>query len=186
MRLIPRRLNRQVLTLALLWGAWIALYLFGYQGQLRQFKQVLTSLAPLNKQMEVYAEMLSWLPDPQKGLAQLEERRGRLKEQTLSPQTAPRAIQQLAQVAAANGITLEAINPRDDPRLLSSAVLPKGVGKRLIEVRLRCPYQALGDFISRLEGLPTPFTVDRLWMYLVPDSGEVVQVNLLVSTYGLT
>lgn len=184
-RRLPWRVHSQRVVLVLLWVGWGACYLFGYRAQVSQFSQVRTALIPLHEKMEQYSALIRQRPNPDEGLEDLHRRFQLLKEQGIGKEAVPRAIQQLARLAAETRVTLETIGPRDDIPLRKGQ-LPEGVGKRVIELKVRCDYQALGEFLYKLDELSSRFTVDALSIRsdLKSVSGEI-QAVLLLGTYGL-
>ena len=70
---LPWWVSRRLILVILLCSAWIGSYLFGYRAQVSHFEQVQQSLDPLNKQMESYGAMIAKLPNPKKGLEDLEK-----------------------------------------------------------------------------------------------------------------
>ncbi len=182
---LTRGIHSQQVWLFLLWGGCLAFYGLGYRVQWRQFVEARASMAPLSERIKQHTALIEENPNAEQELAGLHKRFQQIKETGLGKEAIPKAIQQLAQAAAATDVTLETIGPRDDLKAPPGR-LPPGVGKRLIEVRLRCTYQALGEFLMKLEDLPSRYTVDKLVIRNNPKEllGSI-QVELLLGTYGL-
>lgn len=188
MALNPRQIwlaNRQWLTVLLLWVAWGACFQFGFLIQKNQYEHARKTLIPFHQQVESYSALIAQFPDVEKELQEYEARAGRLKERNLGREAVPKAVQQIAQIAAATGATLETIAPRDDFKGLGGK-LPKGVGKRTLEVRLRCAYKSFGEFLEKMETLPARFVVEKASLRVEPqDSEGMIRVELFLSAYGL-
>ena len=179
------KVHLEWVVLILLWAGWAACYLFGYRAQVRQIAQVRAALIPSHQKMEQYSALIREYPNPDQGLEDLRKRIQMLKEQGIGKEAVPRVIQQLAQLAADTRVTLESISPLEDVPGRQGQ-LPEGVGKRVIELKVRCDYQALGEFLAKLEQLSSRFTVDSLSIRsdLREATGEI-QAVLLLGTYGL-
>ncbi len=178
--------KRQLLAPILIWIGWLASFLFGYRDQWRQFQQAKDQLPALSQKMESYGAWIAAVPNPPKALEELRHRRQKLAEKRANSEMVPHALQQLAQLAAATGIALETIGPREETDPIRPLRLPPGVGKKMIEVRMRCTYKGLGEFLSRLRELSTPMAVDQLTVRATPQlPPDSVVVEMLVGAYGL-
>lgn len=179
------KIRQQQVGLAAAWLAWGAIYFVGYEGQWRESAKMQAQLAPLYKRIGEYGDRIAQAPGLSREAGELEQRLEKIKESRLSPDSVPRAIQQLAQAAGETAVTLEAINPREELPP-SSAKLPEGIGKKMVEVRLRCDLQAFGGFLGKITGEGTRFSIEQMTVRSDPkDPAGPIHVELLVSTYGL-
>ena len=179
-------LNRQWISVLALWGLWLGLLIFGYLGQNRRYQELRRTLVPIQDQVKVYTDLIARMPNVEEDLEQERLQLERLKQQSLGREAIPKAIQEIAQIAAATGVALETVTPMEEIKG-AAAGLPEGVGRRMIEVRLRCSYLALGEFLAKMDELSTRFILSKISLRAEvqnPEQGSV-RAQLLLSTYGL-
>lgn len=179
------RINRNAMAGVVLWLGWAAIFFLCFRVQLQLDQKARKALPPLQQKMASYQELISKQLHVEIELAELRQQLQKLKEQGLRHEAIPKTIQQLAQIAAATNVTLESIAPREG--VLGSALkLPEGIGKRALEIHLRCTYQSLGEFLIQIDKIPTPFTLDKISIQsLEPQETEAtISVHLLMGTYG--
>ncbi len=78
-------------------------------------------------------------------------------------------LEQLGDIADQTGVSLLSISPR----------LPKGADKYVslsVDAEIRCDYNQLGNFISKLESSPQLIRLDSLQLTVVRDSGDNVNI----------
>lgn len=178
-------MDKRVVGLALLWSAWAVTYGVGFRGQWRWCQLAREALGPLGQQAEAYGELIGRFPNPTKEIKILDDRLAELEKQRLSAEVIPRVIQQLASFAGQTGVTLASVEPQPEQET-SSAGLPKGVGKRFVEVRVNCTTETLGEFFLLLEKLPNPVSVEGLKIRKSrQDPSGLFQADLLLAIYGL-
>ena len=165
--------------LALTWGAM-------YRPNRRKVVEYRRELDPLLTQITQYQQMVQREPNPDKAIEALQVRIRRFNERASRREEIPRIVQQLSQNATPLDIEVVGISPREDLNVKASGTLPEGVSKVFMEVRLRCPYKALGQYIEKLNSLAALFTVEDLKVTKDPkEPTSVLGVELILSTYVL-
>ena len=162
----------------ILLATWFGMYL----PSRRQVREAHQELEPLLTELTEYQAMVRREPNPDKAIETLQDRIRRFNERASRREEIPRIVQQLSQNIGALDIELVGITPRDD--LKASGTLPEGVSKVFMEVKLRCPYQALGQYLEKLNDLAVLFTVEDLKITKDPkEPTSVLGVELILSTY---
>ena len=184
---LPHRPEKHRATLITV-GASCVILLATWGGMYRpsrwQMRQARQELAPLLIQLTEYQEMVRREPNPDKAIEALQDRIRRFNERASRREEVPRIVQRLSQNIGTLDIELSGITPRDD--LKAAGTLPEGVSKVFIEVRLRCPYQALGQYLEKLNELTALFTVEDLKIIKNPkEPTTILDVELILSTYVL-
>ena len=100
-------MKRQWTAVLVLWLAWGACFGLGFLGEERRYRYVRKVLVPFQQQVQIYDDLISKTPHVDKDLEDQKKQLQKLKEQNLGRETIPRAIQEIAQIAAATGVTLE-------------------------------------------------------------------------------
>lgn len=155
-----------------------------YRPSRRQIRQTRQELEPLLAKLTSYQEMVRREPNPDKAVEGLQDRIRRFNERASRREEIPRIVQQLSRNIGALDVEVVGITPRED--LKSSGTLPEGVSKVFMEVRLRCAYQALGQYLEQLGDQAALFTVEDLKIVKDPkEPANVLNVELIVSTYVL-
>ena len=163
--------------LALAWGLL-------YVPNRRKVQEFRRELEPLLTQAGQYQQMVQREPNPDKAIEALQVRIRRFNERASRREEIPRIVQQLSQNASPLDIEVVGISPRED--LKAPGSLPEGVSKVYMEVKLRCPYKALGQYIERLNTLAALFTVEDLKITRdLKEPTSVLGVELILSTYVL-
>ena len=168
------------LSCTIIFATWWVLYLPSRRliGAQRQ------ELEPLAAQLAQYQQMVQREPNPDKAIEALQVRIRRFNERASRREEIPRIVQQLSQNTGPLDIEVVGITPREDLKV--QGTLPEGVSKVFLEVRLRCPYKALGQYIERLNALTALFTIEDLKISKDPkEPTGVLGVELIVSTYVL-
>ena len=164
----------------ILLATWFGMYLPNWH----QIQETRRELEPLLTKLTKYQEMVRREPNPDKAIESLQDRIRRFNERASRREEIPRIVQQLSQNIGALDIEVVGITPRED--LKSSGTLPEGVSKVFMEVRLRCPYKALGQYLEKLNDLTALFTVEDLKITKDPkEPTSVLGVELVLSTYVL-
>ena len=182
---LPSELDKHRATLitvgascVILLATWFGMYL----PSRRQMREAHQELDPLLTQLTAYQEMVRREPSPDKAIETLQDRIRRFNERASRREEVPRIVQQLSQNIGTLDIELVGITPRDD--LKAPGTLPEGVSKVFMEVKLRCPYQALGQYLEQLNDLAALFTVEDLKITKDPkEPANVLGVELILSTY---
>lgn len=161
-------------------GAYYLLYL-PKQNQIRSLKK---EIKDFHKEIEDIEAMVKRVPDPKKGIQEIKERLQKLKEKATDREQVPRIMQQLFQKTAELNIQIVSINPREDIKG-TLGNLPDWVNKVYIEIKIRCPYRALVNYIDALNKLPLLFTLEDLSIVKTKAEGvsENLDVTLLLSAY---
>lgn len=150
----------------------------------RKVQEFRRELGPLLVQITQYQQMVQREPNPDKAIEALQVRVRRFNERAARREEIPRIVQQLSQNAAPLDIEVVGITPRED--LKAPGLLPEGVSKVYMEVNLRCPYKALGQYIERLNTLAALFTIEHLKITKDPrEPTGALGVELILSTYVL-
>ena len=150
----------------------------------RLIKQYRLDLEPLQTKLTQYQQMVQREPNPDKAIESLQDRIRRFNEKASRREEIPRIVQQLSQNIGSLDIEVVGITPRED--LKAGGTLPEGVSKVFMEVKLRCPYQALGDYLDKLNTLTALFTVEDLKVTRDPkEPTNVLGIELVLSTYVL-
>ena len=184
---LPPELEKHRVTLitvgtscVILLATWFGMY----QPSRTQIRQARQELEPLLTQLTEYQEMVRREPNPNKAIDGLQDRIRRFNERASRREEIPRIVQQLSQNIGALDIDLVGITPRED--LKGGGTLPEGVSKVFMEVRLRCPYKTLGQYLEKLNELAALFTVEDLKITKDPkEPTGVLGVELILSTYVL-
>ena len=177
--------NRALLTTlgascAILAATWGLLY----TPNRRLMREERQELEPLQAKLGEYQAMVQREPNPDKAIATLQDRIRRFNERASRREEIPRIVQQLSQNIGPLGIEVVSITPRDDLKV--SGNLPEGVSKVFMEVKLRCPYKDLGEYIEKLNTLAALFTIEDLKVVKDPKEPTLVlAVELILSTYVL-
>ena len=163
-----------------IFGAYYLLYL----PKQNEISRMQKEIRKLHKEVEVIEEMVGRVPDPKKGIQVIQERLQKLKEKATDKEQIPRIMQQLFQKTAELNIEVTSINPRNDIKA-TSANLPEGVSKVFFEIKIRCSYKSLVNYIDALNKLSLLFTIEDLSVVKSKVEGvsENLDVTLLLSTY---
>ncbi|MFH1767699.1 MAG: type 4a pilus biogenesis protein PilO, partial [Candidatus Omnitrophota bacterium] len=139
-----------------------ALFFFLLLPQDGEFRRINNQLEKRQKELNEKEAMLRSVPDPEKQIEELKKSIKELEDKSASQkEELPRIIQQLINTSSKLAVDIVSIKPRDDIKEEGQNV-PKGVAKAYIEMRIRAPYDVLGDFFQELNSLPIVFTIEHV------------------------
>ena len=141
--------------------ALILLYVFLGRPVLRFSEKLKAEFKKSQDKLKESEQLIRSFPNPQKEIADLENKAQELRDMGASTRQLPRIIQLLAIPANKLNINVTSIRPREDIAG-SNEALPTGVTKVYIELSMNCPYQAFAEYAKAISELPTSFIVERL------------------------
>lgn len=137
-------------------------------------------------------------PNPQKEMAEIEQKAQELRNMGASTRQTPRIIQLLALPANKLNINVTSIRPREDIQAPEES-LPPGVTKLYIDLSMSCSYQLFAEYCGEISRMPTSFIMERLSLekksdLLQPEEvksakdkpaikPEELSITMLLSTY---
>ncbi|MBU1006473.1 MAG: type 4a pilus biogenesis protein PilO [Candidatus Omnitrophica bacterium] len=158
-------------------------YYLLYIPKVRQIAGLQKETKKLHGEIEEIEKMVRRVPDPKKEIEVLGERLQKLKEKATDKEQIPKIIQQLFQKTGELNIEVVSINPREETEE-NSIDIPEGVSKVYIEIKIKCSYRTLLQYVEALNHLPLLFTLEDLSIGKDSEEGsENLQVLLLLSTY---
>jgi Tfp pilus assembly protein PilO len=165
------------------------LYVFLGRRLLSYSNELRNRLVEQSKEIEETKNLIKAIPNPDKEIANVEEKIRELRDKAVTKEQVPRIIQQLTRRSSELNINIVSIKPLTAPEE-SGDKLIQAVNKVYIEVVMSCPYPTMGDYLKALTELPILFTVESIVIENkedVPTSASKkapeVLVNLLLSTY---
>lgn len=142
-------------------AALILLYAFPGQALFKQKKALKEEFLASQGKLKESEGLIRAFPNPQKEIADIENKAQELRDMGASTRQLPRIIQLLALPANQLNINVISIRPREDINI-EAENLPPGVTKVHIELIMNCPYQLYAEYAKAVSKLPTSFILKRL------------------------
>jgi len=131
----------------------------------------------INAEAALAQENIRQIPNPEKDIQALKARLEEAEHKFIHRDQLPRVIEQLFQKTSELGIEVISINPKEEPQINAQE-------KIFIEVKMRCNFFGLGNYLESLENLPILFTVENLTIRKDESSGvEKLLVDMLLACY---
>lgn len=160
---IPK-LDRKIETIAI--GSafllvLILLYAFPGRALFKQKSRLKSEFLDHQEKLKESESMIRAFPNPQKEIADIENKAQELRDMGASTRQLPRIIQLLAMPANQLNINVISIRPREDINI-EPENLPPGVTKVHIELIMNCSYQLYAEYAQAISKLPTSFVIERM------------------------
>lgn len=139
----------------------ILVHLFLSQTVLRYTKKVKSEFKLVENRLNEQEQLIKSVPNPQKAIEDIENKNQEFKAMGVSKKQFPRIIQLLGRSTADYHIDVISIRPREDIKSVNEN-LPAGINKVYIEMILRCPYQAFGEYLKALNEMAIVFCIETL------------------------
>ncbi len=141
--------------------ALILLYAFPGQALFKQKSKLKREFINNQEKLKESESMIRAFPNPQKEIADIENKAQELRDMGASTRQLPRIIQLLAMPANQLNINVISIRPREDINI-ETENLPPGVTKVHIELIMNCSYQLYAEYAQAISKLPTSFVIERM------------------------
>ena len=141
--------------------ALVLLYAFPGRALLKQKSELRGEFLGHQEKLKESEGLIRAFPNPQKEIAEIENKAQELRDMGASTRQLPRIIQLLAVPANQLNINVISIRPREDINI-ETENLPPGVTKVHIELVMNCPYQLFAEYAKAVSSLPTSFIMERM------------------------
>ncbi len=179
--------------------ALVLLYAFPGRALFKQKSGLKSEFLDHQEKLKESEGLIRAFPNPQKEIAEIENKAQELRDMGASTRQLPRIIQLLAMPANQLNINVISIRPREDINI-EPENLPPGVTKVHIELIMNCSYQLYAEYAQAISKLPTSFVIERMSIekkgeedtpaYQAKASGEKtgdksseLYITMLLSTY---
>lgn len=168
------------------WG----LYSYMYIPSLNEAKRLRQEIAVVEQSIQTNLEIIRNSKLLEEEIEQLQNELSSLRAIMGGGRQIFQILEQLEREPSKTDIKLVSITPKTEESKMGSPGVTgpsQSVYTKLsVDIRLECPYKAIGQYLESLEALPMLITVDKVIIERKDEIYPNLAVNLTVSTYTLS
>jgi len=111
-------------------------------------------------ELEKTLNLVKLVPNPAKAIEELANEQRKLKEKSVSERELTKIIQELINKSTELGIEITSMRPKED--LATQNENYSGINKAYIEMTIKCPYSALGEYLEKLSEVEILLTLEHI------------------------